>query len=130
MGERKLTKDELKQIIPLQREIAQLRKELRGEQTQSCAQTLRQEDSFLKHAIEIESLTENGIRILCRLRQCTSEYRRLMLFLEQVSDSHVRQILKYRFYNGWTWRKISHEIGGGNTEEGVKKTVYRFLSKH
>lgn len=120
-----MTNEELKQILPLRKEIAQLRKEMRAVLPRNYPQVLEQKDLFVECLIE---MTDETVWKLRQLRRCTQEYRRLLLFLEQISDSHIRQILRYRFYNGWTWRKVAQEVGGGNTEECVRKTAYRFLN--
>lgn len=120
-----MTNEELKQILPLRKEIAQLRKEMRAVLPRNHPQVLEQKDLFVECLIE---MTDETVWKLRQLRRCTQEYRRLLLFLEQIPDSHIRQILRYRFYNGWTWRKVAQEVGGGNTEECVRKTVYRFLN--
>lgn len=44
-------------------------------------------------------------------------------------DAQMRMILSLRFVNGLTWRQVAHSIGGGNTEDSVRKACQRFLQE-
>lgn len=50
-------------------------------------------------------------------------------FIAGVTDSHIRRIIALRVIDGLSWNKVADKIGGGNTEDGVKKTFYRFMEK-
>ena len=50
-------------------------------------------------------------------------------FINGIEDSHVRRIVTMRFIDGMKWRQIARNVGGGNTEDSVRKTVERFLEK-
>lgn len=53
----------------------------------------------------------------------------LLHYIDTISDSQLRRIFMYRFYDGLTWIAVANRIGGGNTDGSVKKQVYRFLHK-
>ena len=55
------------------------------------------------------------------------QYNRLLRYIETIDDSLVRQIMTYRYIDLMTWNDVADTIGGGNTEDSVKKKVYRFL---
>lgn len=124
----KVTKRELKQIIPLQQEIAQLREEVRKEFVQDGVQASQQEYPFLKHTVRIEGLTEEGRHALRRLQRCTGEYRRLMRFVYDIQDSLVRQTVFYYYVQGIRpWDAVAAKMGGANTGTGLKVMVHRYL---
>lgn len=50
-------------------------------------------------------------------------------YINSIEDSHIRRIVRYRVIDRMTWRKIAVNIGGKNTEDGVKKCFYRFIDK-
>ena len=54
---------------------------------------------------------------------------RLERYIAEIPDSLTRQIFQLRFINGLTWTQIAFSVGGGNTEEGVRKRVYRYLEQ-
>ena len=42
-------------------------------------------------------------------------------FISTISDSQIRQIVRYRVLDELSWRQIAQKIGGGNTEDSTKK---------
>ena len=57
------------------------------------------------------------------------ERNRLERYIADIPDSLTRQIFALRFINGLSWVHIALDVGGGNTEEGVRKRVYRYLEQ-
>ena len=51
----------------------------------------------------------------------------VQVFINGIEDSHIRRIVSMRYIDGMTWRQIATRIGGGNSEDAVRKTVERFL---
>lgn len=50
-------------------------------------------------------------------------------FIAGVEDSRIRRIITLRFIENLSWNKVADRIGGGNTEDSVKKSFYRFTEK-
>lgn len=50
-------------------------------------------------------------------------------FIAGVEDSRIRRIITLRFIENLSWNKVADRIGGGNTEDSVKKSFYRFMEK-
>lgn len=48
-------------------------------------------------------------------------------FIASVDDSRMRRIINLRFIENLSWNKIADRIGGGNTEDSIKKAFYRFM---
>lgn len=48
-------------------------------------------------------------------------------FIASIKDSHTRRIVELRVVEGLSWREVADEIGGGNTENGVKKIYSRLF---
>ena len=48
-------------------------------------------------------------------------------FIASVDDSRMRRIITLRFLENLSWNKVADRIGGGNTEDSVKKAFYRFM---
>lgn len=67
---------------------------------------------------------------LCRRRLALAEKEAAVTaYIGSIPDSLLRQILTLRFVDGLSWTAVAHKIGGGNTEESVKKAFYRFFAK-
>lgn len=73
------------------------------------------------------------VELEIQLKKEQSDYIKERIIIEEyirsVKDYQIRLILSYRFIDLMTWRQISMMIGGGNTEDSVKKMCYRFLKK-
>ena len=50
-------------------------------------------------------------------------------FIAGVEESRIRRIITLRFIENLSWNKVADRIGGGNTEDSVKKSFYRFMEK-
>lgn len=48
-------------------------------------------------------------------------------FIASIKDSHTRRIIELRVVEGLSWREVAEKIGGGNTENGVKKIYSRLF---
>lgn len=67
---------------------------------------------------------------LCARRLTLAEKEAAVLaYISGIPDSLMRQILTFRFVTGLSWTAVANKIGGGNTEESVKKAFYRFFAK-
>ena len=51
-------------------------------------------------------------------------------YIADIADSYTRLIFSMRFIDGFGWRKIAMTVGGGNTPDGMRKVVVRYLEKH
>jgi len=130
-----MTKKELSQLYYLNREIEEQQRRLAELETvaTSCTATITGlprtsgvADKLAKYAIEIADLKA---LLDLNLKKCFYELNRLNRYIQTVDDSQMRMILSLRYINGYSWRQIAFSIGGGNTEDGVKKMAYRFLKK-
>lgn len=48
-------------------------------------------------------------------------------FIVAIQDSRMRRIVNLRVLENLSWNKVADRIGGGNTEDGIKKAYYRFI---
>jgi len=78
-------------------------------------------------AAEIADL--RGI-IEAKRRQCIFERNRLERYISSIPDSLTRQIFTYRFVNGLPWGQVAARVGGGNTGDGCRMAVKRYLRQN
>lgn len=130
-----MTKKELSQLYYLNREIEEQQRRLQEleELATSCTAQITgmpkvswNSDKIAKYAAEIADLKA---LLDLNLKKCFYEFNRLNRYIETVDDSQMRMILALRYVNGLSWRQIAFSIGGGNTEDGVRKAHDRFLAK-
>lgn len=131
-----MTIKELSQLYHLNREIEMDRLSLRNleARAQPGAQVITgmphvqgTKDKVGECAAEIADL--RGI-IEAKHQQCLYERARLERYIAGIDDSLTRQMFKLRFVNGLTWRQVAACIGGGNTDDGCRKAVQRYLRKN
>lgn len=67
--------------------------------------------------------------IAAKQERCIRERIRLEQYIASVDDSLVRMAMTLRFLDGMHWRAVAMRIGGGNTEDSIRKMVYRYLAR-
>ena len=87
---------------------------------------IKQRSEWLKCKADLERVN-NRISESCQ--KIIKEYNRLSLYIENCNDSLTRQILSLYYIEGYTWDQVAARVGGGNTEDTVKKIAYRYLLK-
>ena len=63
------------------------------------------------------------------MKKSIQEYKKLIVYVFQIDDSMIRQIILLRFIQGLTWIQVAREIGGGNSADSVRMMVKRYLAK-
>lgn len=48
-------------------------------------------------------------------------------FICSIEDSHIRRIISMRYIENLTWAQVADKMGGGNTEDSVRKAFTRFF---
>jgi hypothetical protein len=121
-----VTLRELSQLRNLQREIRLDTDRLnRLDMTLYPSVRLNQERAALApYAAEIREVIRD------KRTRCLRERLRLERYIASVDDSLVRMAMTLRFLDGMHWQAVAMRIGGGNTEDSVKKMVYRYIRRH
>lgn len=131
-----MTKKELSQLYWLRREIEEDRRRLDElEAIAASPASPRYDgmphapgagDGMARMAAEIADLKAI---ISAKQQLCVHECKRLARYISSIPDSRTRLIFAFRFMEGLSWRQIAVRVGGGNTEDSVKKTCYRYLDR-
>lgn len=145
-----VSKEILIQYTDLQQEIKYLSKkidELKNERIKHEAKKKHdmvrassKEYPYVEHNVHIEGMTTTSemflnSKINAEIRKLESRYENLLHvtndvldFIESIDDSHMRMIITYRIIENYSWGQVADAMGGGNTEDSVKKAFYRFMS--
>lgn len=51
------------------------------------------------------------------------------LWIQEIPDSRIRKIIRYRFIDGCSWTKVAYRMGGCHTADGCRMAVERFLAE-
>lgn len=84
-------------------------------------------DKTATTAVMIAELKETIVQKQLRVM---SERIRLEQYIANVDDSFVRQVLTLRFVDGYSWKKVAMEVGGGNTADNVRMSCKRYLRRN
>ena len=130
-----MTKKELSQLYYLKKEIKEQQRRLKELEILSTNCTAKVtglpngngvSDKIANYATEIADLKS---LLDLNLKKCFYELNRLDRFIQSIDDPLLRQIITYRFINGYSLAKISYTIGGNNTPDGLRIKMMRFLDK-
>lgn len=129
-----MTRKELSQLYYLNREIEQDKQRLA--KLESLSADIEMGILGLPFFIDFDDTKElqaeiTDIRniIAAKTNLCIAEYNRLMRYITTVDDSYIRQILTFRYIDGFSWVQVAMHIGGGNTEDSVRMAHNRFFQK-
>ena len=78
---------------------------------------------YIRHKLRTEDVAAD------ERDRLSKKAERLEGYIDSIDDPMVRDMFVYRFVRGFTWVKTAHKIGGGNTADGVRMTVKRYLEK-
>lgn len=130
-----MTAEELNQIYYLNKEIKMWKRELIRSQSRSLIGGKGMDGmprgGGLSDPVADRAIEEERIRQLIdgKLAEIQIQRGRIIEYIATVQDSFMRQIIYYRHIGLMSWRQVALHIGGGNTEEGVKKAHQRFIKK-
>ena len=149
-----ISKEVLVQYADLQQEIKYLREKIDSLQNEQAKLEDNKKHSSVKGSMEDFPYTSHNVNvdgyvglttvsarylesvINNEIRKLESRYENLLQvtndtldFIESVNDSHIRMIITYRIIESYSWRQVADAMGGGNTEDSVRKAFERFMEK-
>ena len=130
-----MDKKELNQIYYLEKEIDMWRKALSRIQSRSLL--LSQEITGMPFGSGISdkvgNLAASEVDITNKIEELQKkvyeEQYRLLKYIETIEDSLMCQIMYHRHVLCMKWNEVAMTIGGGNTEDSVRKAHDRFLEE-
>jgi hypothetical protein len=128
-----LTKEELKQIYYLNKEIKMWQKELERLQCKSLIKgqeitgmpfvtgTSDKVGDMATTMADIEAIIRG------KLAEIQLQRKKIIEYIESIGDSMMRQIIFLRNVSCMSWPQIANELGGNNTEDSVRKMYDRYI---
>ena len=130
-----MTKEELKQINQLNREIKMWQKELNRLQ---CRSLIKGQEitgmPFVTGASDkvgdlVAQIADTEAVIRGILARVQIERRKILEYIDSIDDSIARQVIFLKCVSGLNWYQIARELGQGYTADAVKQIYYRRLKK-
>jgi hypothetical protein len=131
-----MTKQELRQIYSLNREIKMWKRELVELECKSLvgAQIITGmprggdgEGNNIESLVIEKERIQNIIKDL--IFKVQEQRENILEYINTIDDSMMRQIIFYRHVLCYSWTKIAIEMGGGNTADGIRIMHDRFIKK-
>ena len=130
-----MDKKELNQIYYLEKEIDMWRKALNRIQSRSLVPS--QEITGMPFGSGISDKVGNLATSEADIKDKITELQnkvfeeqyKLLKYIETIDDSLMRQIMYHRHVLCMKWNEVAMTIGGGNTEDSVRKAHDRFLEE-
>lgn len=130
-----MTLKELSQLFYLSREIENDKRRLDELESIASSPSSSHITGMPSAPYDGSSKTERIVAEMLDLRaviaakqiQCIHERARLERYIADIPDSLTRLIFLCRFVDCLSWSEVADYIGGGNTEDAVKKRCYRYL---
>ena len=124
-----MTAERLKQYKSLKAEIEELAEQIHRLESSDIVQGSDREFPYIKHNMKVETGDCDHTRDMLKkeLGLLKSEYHALNEFINNIADSEIRRIFRYRYIEGLKWFQIASRLkvcGDGSTE---RKKHDRFL---
>ena len=132
-------KERIQEYKDISRGIRDLKKRIRNleEKMKIVKDTVKGSSSefpFVQHTCIVEGLEENEHlrkrKKLLKKKQKELEkvkYEMELYINTKIKDERMRQILEYRYIDGFSWIRIAHKMNG--TEDGIRMEHKRFFEK-
>ncbi len=129
-----MTRQELEQVHSLDKEIRMWERELEKRRNMSLvASPLPQVGSSSGISDKVADRGNANVDLERKIEDAKAELTRIrdeaIPFILSIPDSQTRMIVYYRCIDGMSWKRISSEIGGGNSEDGVRMAYTRFFDE-
>lgn len=136
-----MTRQKLKQIRHLKREIELLQEQISNLESEIVTDKVWGSDSehpwteksfyitgfaHEEHSRKMKRLKERLQRRVDDLMDLRAE---ILEFVEGIDDSLLRQVIILRHVNGLTWEQVAREVGGGNTGDSVRMMHDRYFER-
>ncbi len=119
-----MTKKELVQLYYLNREIMNSTEELVNLKIE--CRRLKNGEADKRREKMIKRREEN---LVVKIRDCSSLRDRAKRFIDSIDDSLTRQVFYCRYSKCMTWQQVAYAVGGGNSNDSVRKIAERYLKK-
>ena len=83
-------------------------------------------DKLILSGLELDDIEikwrKKEVTQLCRDMKAVRDYL-------DCADPYISTMLRMHYIEGWRWRDIAQRIGGGNTQESVRKMCHRYIAR-
>lgn len=137
-----MTKQELEEVFYIKKEIENLEKRIERKEKQSPDTSDVVQNGYKRHAViygidvkrayKIQQLNSKLKKFKIEL---VEKKREIIDYIQKVPFSEIRQILMFKYIDGYTWIKIAHEMNkiyktDKYNEDNIRIKIDRYLEKN
>ena len=125
-----MTAERLRQYKSIKAEIEELAEQIQMLESSDIVQGSDREFPYIKHNMKVETAECDRTRELLRkeLGLLKAEYHALNEFINNIADSEIRRIFRYRYIEGWTFQKIAFRMN--ETDESYPRRKHNKYLKN
>lgn len=125
-----MTAERLRQYRSLKAEIEELAEQIHMLESSDIVQGSDREFPYIKHNMKVETGECDHTRDMVKkeLRLLKAEYHALNEFINNIADSEIRRIFRYRYIEGWTFQKIAFRMN--ETDESYPRRKHNKYLKN
>lgn len=128
-----MTLQELYSLYYIKKEIEAYK--LKIEELQAMAESITQKVTGMPSGGNVSDKVGNAVVAIITYKEMLAQAiqrdielsMKINQYILTVEDVQLRQIMFLRFIEHLTWREVAMRIGGGNTEDGVRKRCNRYV---
>lgn len=125
-----MTAERLRQYKSIKAEIEELAEQIQMLESSDIVQGSDREFPYIKHNMKVETGECDHTRDMLKkeLGLLKAEYRKLNEFINNIADSEIRRIFRYRYIEGWTFQKIAFRMN--ETDESYPRRKHNKYLKN
>lgn len=132
-----MTLERLRNYLLDKQEIADLETKTRTVQSNYVMDVVRgsmPDFPYTARTVSVRGLSDDDLNAVseyaARIAQLKLGCKEVEIWVSNIDDRLTQKIIRLRYMErqGATFKQVAMKIGGGNTEESVKKRVYRMLN--
>ena len=125
-----MTAERLRQYRSIKEEIKELAEQIHKLDSSDIVQGSDREFPYIKHNMKVETGECDHTRELLRkeLQLLKTEYHALNEFINNIADSEIRRIFRYRYIEGWTFQRIAFRMN--ETDESYPRRKHNKYLKN
>lgn len=122
-----MTQDDLKQYCSLCNEIVELQNRIEEHKLSDSVQGSNLVYPYQMQNHKVTGYDEEGALLKQQLRKAKRQKIRIYNYINEIPDSSLRQIFRYKYMDGLSWNNVAAKMGYKYTVESVKKKCQRFF---
>lgn len=129
-------RDQVKEIKMIEERIEELEQDI----NECVADTVKASSKifpYIQHTVRVTGVDARKVDKIRRIRERLNnrkiklyhDMNEVEIFIDNLEDSKLRQIIELRYINGRTWNSVAFQVYGQPNGETARKKVIRYFKK-